>query len=91
MNKNELLYAIAKEANVSLIDAKKCLNAFLKTTTEILKKKESVRIFCFGTFTTKKRATRNGRNPKTGKTIKIPAATVPNFKAGKTLKEIVNG
>ena len=74
--------------NYSMLLQKKCLNAFLKITTEILKKKESVRIFGFGTFTTKKRATRNGRNPKTGKTIKIPATTVPNFKAGKTLKEM---
>lgn len=91
MNKNELLHAIAKEANVSLIDAKKCLNAFLKTTTEILKKNESIILIGFGTFTTKKRAARNGRNLKTGKTVKISATTVPNFKAGKTLKEIVNG
>ena len=89
MNKNELIHAIANEAKVTLGDAEKCLNAFTSVVTKSLKKKQSVMLVDFGTFKTKDRAARDGRNPKTGETIKIPATTIPSFKAGKGLKETV--
>jgi DNA-binding protein HU-beta len=89
MNKNELVHAIAKQANTTVADAEKCLKAFTNAVTKSLKKKEDVTLVGFGTFQAKKRAARDGRNPKTGETIKIKAATVPHFKAGKGLKEAV--
>lgn len=91
MNKNELVHAIANEAKVTLGEAEKCLNAFTDVVTNTLKKKQSITLVGFGTFETKDRAARDGRNPKTGETIKIPASTVPSFKAGKGLKEAVKG
>ena len=91
MNKNELVHEIAKKTDISLINTEKCLNAFVKSVTKSLAKKQNITLVGFGTFQTKERAARNGRNPKTGKTIKIPATTVPNFRAGKALKEAVNG
>jgi DNA-binding protein HU-beta len=90
MNKNELIHAIAKEAKVTLSEAEKCLNAFTKTLTKALKNKQRVTMVGFGTFQTKEKSAREGRNPKTGETIKIPATTVPIFKAGKNLKKILN-
>ncbi|MBK2257557.1 HU family DNA-binding protein [Francisella philomiragia] len=89
MNKNELIHAISKEAKVTLSEAEKCLNAFTNVVTQSLKKKQNVTLVGFGTFEAKDRAARDGRNPKTGETIKISATTVPSFKAGKTLKESV--
>lgn len=89
MNKNELVHAIADEAKVKLADAEKCLNAFTNVITKSLKNKQNVTLVGFGTFEAKDRAARDGRNPKTGETIKIPATTVPSFKAGKGLKEAV--
>ena len=89
MNKNELIHIIADNAEVTLSEAEKCLNAFTKAITESLKRKQNVTLVGFGTFQTKDRSAREGRNPKTGETVKIPAATVPSFKAGKTLKETV--
>lgn len=89
MNKNELIHIIADNAEVTLAEAEKCLNAFTNAITDSLKKKQSVTLVGFGTFQTKDRAAREGRNPKTGETVKIPAATVPSFKAGKYLKEAV--
>ncbi|MBK2044674.1 HU family DNA-binding protein [Allofrancisella guangzhouensis] len=84
-----LIHAISKEAKVTLIEAEKCLNAFTSVVTQSLKKKQNVTLVGFGTFEAKNRAARDGRNPKTGEIIKIAATTVPNFKAGKTLKESV--
>lgn len=89
MTKNELIKEIAKEVDVTIDEAKKCLDAFTKTITESLKKKQSVTLVGFGTFTTKKRTAREGRNPKTGEALKVPAVTLTSFKAGKTLKEAV--
>ena len=91
MNKSDLIKEIAKQADVTLKDAEKCLNAFIETTTKTLKKKESLTLVGFGTFQVKERASREGRNPKTGEAIKIAAATVPSFKTGKTLKDSVKG
>lgn len=89
MNKNELVHAIANEAKVTLGEAEKCLNAFTNIVTTTLKKKQSVTLVGFGTFQTSERVARDGKNPKTGEIIKIPATTAPNFKAGKSLKEAV--
>ncbi|ASG68926.1 transcriptional regulator [Francisella halioticida] len=91
MNKNELIHTIAADADVSLEIAKTCLDALTNAVTDSLKKKEDVTLVGFGTFQAKKRAARDGRNPKTGEPIKIAAATVPSFKAGKTLKDTIKG
>ena len=91
MNKNELVHAIAKQADITVADAEKCLNAFTNEVTKALKAKQDVTLVGFGTFQAKNRSARDGRNPKTGETIKIAATTVPHFKAGKNLKEAVKG
>ena len=90
MNKTELVAAMAKEAGLTKGDAEKALKAFTNTVSKELKKKGKVQLIGFGTFETRKRAARTGRNPQTGKDIKIAAATVPAFKAGKALKDLVN-
>ena len=91
MNKTELIDVIAKDAGLSKKDAGKALDAFTGAVTKELKKKGKVALVGFGTFETSKRAARTGKNPQTGAAIKIPAATVPKFKAGKALKDVVNG
>ncbi|MCR4833394.1 MAG: HU family DNA-binding protein [Butyrivibrio sp.] len=90
MNKTELIDAIAKEAGLSKKDAGNALNAFTNAVTKELKKKGKVQLVGFGTFETAKRAARTGRNPQTGKEIKIAASVSPKFKAGKALKDAVN-
>ncbi len=90
MNKAELVAAMAKEAGLTKVDAEKALKSFTDTVSKELKKKGKVQLIGFGTFETRKRAARTGRNPQTGKDIKIAAATVPAFKAGKALKDLVN-
>ena len=89
MNKPELVNAIAEKANLKKKEAEAALNAFVDAVEEALKKGDKVALIGFGTFGTRKRAKRTGVNPKTGKKIKIPAKTVPFFKAGKKLKETV--
>ncbi len=91
MNKTELIDAIAKETGLSKKDSEKAVKAFTDTVSKELKKKGKVQLVGFGTFETAKRAARTGKNPQTGAAIKIPAATVPKFKAGKALKDAVNG
>lgn len=90
MNKTELIDAIAKEANLSKADAGKALNALTSSVTAALKKGDSVTLIGFGTFKVTKRAARTGRNPQTGKEIKIAARKAPCFTAGKALKDAVN-
>ncbi|KAF0805020.1 DNA-binding protein HU [Alcanivorax xiamenensis] len=90
MNKSELIDAIAAAADISKADAGRALDATLEAVTGALKKGDSVSLVGFGTFSVKQRAAREGRNPQTGETIKIAAATVPGFKAGKALKDAVN-
>ncbi|MGQ4004850.1 HU family DNA-binding protein [Francisellaceae bacterium CB52] len=90
MNKKELVQTIAKEADVTIDNADKCLDALTKAITKSLEKNQNVTLVGFGTFQVKDRAAREGRNPKTGETIQIKASKVPSFKAGKTLKEAVN-
>lgn len=90
MNKSELITAISKEANLSKADAGRALDALTHVIGITLKKGESVALVGFGTFQSKDRASRIGRNPQTGAEIKIPAAKVPSFKAGKALKDALN-
>ena len=91
MNKTELVDAIAKETGLSKKDSEKAVKAFTDAVSKELKKEGKVQLVGFGTFETAKRAARTGKNPQTGAAIKIPAATVPKFKAGKALKDAVNG
>lgn len=90
MNKSELIDAIAESADLPKAAAGRALDATLEAVTAALTKGESVALVGFGTFTTKERAARDGRNPQTGATIKIAAATLPAFKPGKALKDAVN-
>lgn len=85
MNKAELIEAIASDSNLSKADAKRALDAFIGTTTKALKKGDRVALVGFGSFSVAKRASRKGRNPQTGKEIKIPAKKVVKFKAGSDL------
>ncbi len=89
MNKTELVAAIAAKAEISKKDADKALAATLATITGALKAGDKVQLIGFGTFETRKRAARKGKNPRTGAEVMIPAAKVPAFKAGKALKDIV--
>jgi DNA-binding protein HU-beta len=90
VNKSELVDAIASGADISKASAGRALDAMVDTVTETLRKGDQVALVGFGTFSVKDRAARAGRNPQTGKTIQIPAAKVPGFKAGKGLKDAVN-
>ena len=90
MNKTELIAAIAEQAEISKKDAEKALKAFVDVVTEQFKEGEKVQLVGFGTFEVSERAAREGRNPQTGKTMKIAACKAPKFKAGKALKDAVN-
>lgn len=90
MNKTELIAAVADNAELSKKDAEKALKAFVDVVTGELKKGEKVQLVGFGTFEVSERAAREGRNPQTGKTMKIDACKAPKFKAGKALKDAVN-
>jgi DNA-binding protein HU-beta len=90
MNKQDLIGRIAKDARLSKTAAGKALDATLETITEALKKRQSVTLVGFGTFTTAERKARTGRNPQTKKEIRIPAKQVPKFRAGKALRSAVS-
>ena len=90
MNKAELVAAIAAKTELSKKDSEKALKAFIDVVSEELKKGEKVQLVGFGTFEVAKRAAREGRNPQTGKAMKIAASKAPKFKAGKALKDEVN-
>ena len=89
MNKTELIAAVAEKTALSKKDSEAAVNAALCTITEALKKDEKVQLVGFGSFETKKRAERNGMNPRTKETVKIAASKVPAFKAGKALKDAI--
>jgi len=89
MNKTELIAEVANKAGLSRKDAEKALGAVVETITEAVVKGDKVQLVGFGSFETKQREARTGRNPKTKETIEIPATRVPVFKAGKTLKDAV--
>ena len=91
MNKEELVQEIAKKSKVTQKEANEVLSALIETVQKTVSKGKKVTLVDFGTFEPRKRAARNGRNPQTGKEIKIPAKTVPVFSAGKKFKEVVNG
>jgi DNA-binding protein HU-beta len=90
VNKTELIDAIATDADISKAAAGRALDAAVSAVQQALKKDEMVTLVGFGTFYVGKRAARNGRNPQTGATIKIKAAKVPKFRAGKSLKDALN-
>ena len=90
MNKSELIDAIAKSADMSKAAAGRALDATIGAVKVALKNGDMVTLVGFGTFYVGKRAARNGRNPRTGETIKIKAAKVPKFRSGKALKDAVN-
>ena len=90
MNKTELVAAIAEQAEISKKDAEKAVKAFTDVVAAELKKGGKVQLVGFGTFEVSERKAREGRNPSTGKTIKIEASKSPKFKAGKALKDTVN-
>ena len=90
MNKNELISSSADKAGIKKTDAEKALKAFIETVTEELKNGEKVQLVGFGTFETAERPAREGRNPRTGETMKIEASKSPKFKAGKALKDAIN-
>ena len=90
MNKKDLSESIAKEMDISKVKASAGLDAVLKSIQGALTSGEGVQLIGFGTLLTVKQAARTGRNPQTGKAIKIPAKTVVKFKVGKALKEAVN-
>lgn len=89
MNKAELIDAIAGNAGLTKADAKKALDAFIESTTESLKKGDRVALVGFGSFSVAERSARTGRNPQTGKEIKIAAKKVVKFKAGAELADTV--
>jgi DNA-binding protein HU-beta len=90
VNKTELIEEIAKSADITKASATRALDAMMDAVTSSLKKNDSVTLVGFGTFTVGERAARTGRNPRTNEAIKIAAAKVPKFKAGKALKDAVN-
>ena len=90
MNKVELVAAIAEKSELTKVDVEKALKAFIDTVTDELKNGGKVQLVGFGTFEVGERAERQGRNPKTGETITIPASKSPKFKSGRSLKDIVN-
>ena len=90
MNKSELVNAVATKTGASKKATEASVNAIVDTISAELKKKSKVQLVGFGTFETRKRAARKGRNPQTKEEIKIPASKAPVFRAGKQLKELVN-
>ena len=91
MNKAELIASIAEKSSLTKKDAEAALNAFMRSVEESLAKGEKVQLVGFGTFEVRDRKAREGRNPRNPEeVIKIPASKAPVFKAGKSLKEIVN-
>ncbi len=91
MNKEELVQEISKKAGVTQKEATEVLGSLIDTIQKTVAKGKKVTLVGFGTFEPRKRAARTGRNPQTGKELKIPAKTVPAFSAGKKFKTIVNG
>ena len=90
MNKTELIAAVAEKAGLTKKDVEKAVTALLETVKGEVAKKGKVQLIGFGTFEARTRNARTGKNPRTYEPIKIPAATVPAFKAGKAFKDAVN-
>lgn len=90
MNKVELVTAVAEKTGLDKKSAEKAVKAFTEVVTEEMVKGEKVQLVGFGTFEVTERAEREGRNPKSGEKMTIPASKMPKFKAGKALKDMVN-
>ena len=90
MNKQQLVEAMASNAELTKVDAEKALKAFIEVVTEEMKNGGKVQLVGFGTFEVSERAERMGRNPKTNEPMVIKASKAPKFKAGKALKDTVN-
>ena len=90
MNKTELTAAVAEKAQITKKDSAAAIDALFEVISDVMQEKERVQLIGFGTFETREREAREGRNPSTGETIKIAATTSPVFKPGKALKEKVN-
>ncbi|WEV45626.1 HU family DNA-binding protein [Streptococcaceae bacterium ESL0687] len=88
-NKQDLVAKVAEKAELTKKDAELAVNAVFASITDFLAEGDKVQLIGFGTFETRERAARTGRNPQTGKTLEIAATTVPAFKAGKALKDAV--
>ncbi len=91
MTKADLVEKVAEETNISKAEAGRLLNSVLDNMTSALKGGDTVTLVGFGTFSVSYRAARTGRNPQTGAVISIAASKVPRFKAGKALKDTING
>ena len=89
MNKTQLVDSIAKNTQLTKTDVENVINSALDTIKKSVKKGDDVTLVGFGTFTRSKRKARTGRNPQTGKEIKIPAMTVPRFRPGKEFKDAI--
>ena len=89
MNKADLISAIAAKAELTKVDAKKALDAFIEVSGGAMKKGERITLVGFGTFSVNERNARNGRNPRTGAKIKMAAKKVVRFKAGAELNKLV--
>ncbi|HHY13396.1 MAG TPA: HU family DNA-binding protein [Thermoanaerobacterales bacterium] len=90
MNKAELITSIAERSGLTKKDSEKALNAFIESVEDALAQGEKVQLVGFGTFESRRRKARKGRNPQTGEEIDIPAANMPAFRAGKSLKDKLN-
>ncbi|WP_092551306.1 nucleoid-associated protein HU-beta [Xenorhabdus koppenhoeferi] len=90
VNKSQLIDKIAADVNISKAAAGRVIDAFISSVSDALKDGDDVALVGFGSFIVRERAARTGRNPQTGKEIKIAAAKVPAFRAGKGLKDAVN-
>ncbi|MDB6367189.1 MULTISPECIES: nucleoid-associated protein HU-beta [Photorhabdus] len=91
VNKSQLIDKIAADSNISKAAAGRVVDAFISSVTGALKDGDDVALVGFGTFAVRERSARTGRNPQTGKELKIAAAKVPAFRPGKGLKDAVNG
>ena len=90
MNKGDLIETVAGDAGISKAEALRAVDSVISSITKALKTGKQVSLIGFGTFQVKKRAARQGRNPRTGEAIQIKASKVPGFRAGKALKDAVN-
>lgn len=91
VNKNDLIAVVAERAGLTKKDSEKAVNALIDSIQDALQKGDKVSLVGFGTFETRARGARTGRNPQTGQTITIPASRVPAFKAGKSLRDAIGG
>ena len=89
MKKSDIVAHVANRVSLSKAEASQAVNAVFEVIQDTLERGESVAVTGFGTFSTKSRPARTGRNPRTGESIAIAASTVPSFKAGKTLRDAV--